>query len=280
MIPSLLAVLGLGALGALFLLIGHRRGFFTPLPERTSWPEPPLSLSILFLPFAIYFAIQFGVVTLFSPMFATLAPDRVLPVLSWLNFFIHFLLLFALASVLHYLPRTISQPILLRRGRLYPKQDILFAISAYVMALPLVAFANEIANWILYLFYGPLELPDQLAVQFLKMTLGNPGYFFLATTTIVVLAPLIEETLFRGFLQSFLRKHLGARAAILIASLCFSMFHYSFAQGVSNLPIIASLFVLALFLGFLYERQGSLLASVSLHAIFNLISVVDLTFFE
>lgn len=277
---SFLAVLGLGALGALALLIAYRRGFFIWPANRSTWPEPPITLPILFLPFALYFAVQFGVVTLFSPLFSTLAPERVLPVLSWLNFFIHFLLFFGLATVLHYLPRIISSSLLLRRTPFQPKHDLLIAACAYVISLPLLAFVNDIANWILYFAYGPLDLPDQLAVQFLKMTLGKPGYFFLATTTIVIFAPMIEECLFRGFLQSFLRRHLGTGKAIALTSLAFSLFHYSFAQGVSNLPIIASLFVLAVFLGFVYERQGSLFASISLHALFNLVSVIDLAFFS
>ena len=85
--------------------------------------------------------------------------------------------------------------------------------------------------------------------------------------------------LFRGFLQTYIRKHLGPKQAIVITSLCFSFFHYASGQGLGNIMIITSLFVLALFLGFLYEKQGSLLAPMVLHASFNTISVINLYLF-
>ena len=37
-------------------------------------------------------------------------------------------------------------------------------------------------------------------------------------------------------------------------------------------------FILALFLGYLYERQGSLIAPIALHASFNAISVMNIYF--
>jgi hypothetical protein len=121
-------------------------------------------------------------------------------------------------------------------------------------------------------------MPDQTAVRFVKMTLEHPPYFLLAALSVSVLAPLIEETLFRGFLQSFIRKHLGSTQAIWITATCFSLFHFSLDQGVGNIPIIGSLFCLALFLGFLYEKQRSLLASITLHATFNTFSILNLYF--
>ena len=96
--------------------------------------------------------------------------------------------------------------------------------------------------------------------------------------TIILLAPLIEEILFRGFLQTFIRQHLGSRQAIGITSLLFALFHYAPEQGLGNIPIVGSLLVLALFLGFVYEKRGSLLAPITLHACFNSISVLNLYF--
>lgn len=128
-------------------------------------------------------------------------------------------------------------------------------------------------------FFNIEQLPDQVAVKFLKMTFEYPLYLLLSVFSIVVLAPLIEETLFRGFLQTFIRQHLGSKQAIWITSACFSFFHYSSEQGLGNIPIIGSLFVLALFLGYLYERQGTLIAPMALHASFNAISVMNIYFF-
>ena len=91
-------------------------------------------------------------------------------------------------------------------------------------------------------------------------------------------APLLEEFLFRGLFQTWIKKHLGVKAAILIASLCFALFHVSVAHGVGNLSLVPSLFVFSCFLGFIYERQKSLFASIVLHTTFNLVSTLRIIF--
>ena len=105
-------------------------------------------------------------------------------------------------------------------------------------------------------------------------------YFFLIVVIVTFLAPCIEETLFRGFLQSYIRQYLGPKLSIVISSFCFALFHYSSEQGLANISIIGSLFSLAFFLGFIYEKRGSLLAPIILHSAFNTISAINLYFLE
>ena len=100
----------------------------------------------------------------------------------------------------------------------------------------------------------------------------------MASATIVIAAPCIEEFLFRGCLQSFLKQYMSTKGAILFSSLCFSLFHFSLSQGLGNISLCASLFVFALFLGFIYET-GSLFASVGLHMTFNIVSAGRVLFF-
>jgi len=157
--------------------------------------------------------------------------------------------------------------------------DVWFAFFAWLLAFPLVLFLSQLLELLINWSFSITQLPDQNAVLFLKSTFENPLYFILATLSIVVLAPLIEETLFRGFFQSYIRQHLGSKQAILITSVCFSLFHYTGAQGLGNISIIISLFLLSLFLGYIYEKRGSLLAPMVLHATFNAISVINLYLF-
>jgi len=147
-----------------------------------------------------------------------------------------------------------------------------------VISFPLVIFVNQLFDWIVSNVLNVPQVPEQLAVYFLKMTFGHPLYFFLATLTIVVFAPLIEELLFRGFLQSFIRKQLGSKQAIFITSILFSFFHYSPEQGLANLTIIASLFTLSLFIGFSYEKTKSLATPIIFHSLFNTVNVCNLYF--
>jgi membrane protease YdiL (CAAX protease family) len=152
-------------------------------------------------------------------------------------------------------------------------KDISIGIITWAVSFPFVLFASEIFEFFIYLAFGPQEY-EQVAVQYLKMSVGSNVLFIIAIFTILIAAPIIEELLFRGFLLNYLRKFFGVKGAIFLSALAFSLFHFSFSQHLGNFPLVASLFTLALFLGYIYERQGSLFSSIALHMTFNVISTL------
>ncbi len=80
----------------------------------------------------------------------------------------------------------------------------------------------------------------------------------------VVMAPLSEELLFRGMIQSMLRQSTHRPwAAIAITSVLFGLIHYQMPQDVPALILFGAA------LGYNYERTGRLTGSVFLHACFN-----------
>src|SRR5690606_13618209 len=87
----------------------------------------------------------------------------------------------------------------------------------------------------------------------------------------LLLAPLSEELLFRGIFQTGLRRLLPGRPgsvrhrwlAILLASLVFGLMHLAVPQHVP------ALIVLAVILGYQYERTGSLVVPIFVHILFN-----------
>lgn len=154
-------------------------------------------------------------------------------------------------------------------------KDLLVGAGTWLIAFPVTIVIGQLLA-IITLLYFPGPAKDQVAVKYVRMAQAYPGLFWIMVGTIIFLVPLLEEILFRGFLQTSLRGRMGAFGAIACTSIIFALFHYSSSQGTSNLEIVGSLFVLSCFLGFLYERQGSLWASVGLHAFFNLISILFL----
>lgn len=95
--------------------------------------------------------------------------------------------------------------------------------------------------------------------------------------SLVVLPPLAEEIMVRGFLYSSLKKAFRMRWAVILTSALFAAAHLP--EGGSGGPLyIAALdtFVLSLVLIYLREKTGSLWASIGLHSIKNGIAFVAL----
>jgi len=268
--------IGFGILASIVLYFAGRAKYFSLQKEEMKWLFPIRWYHVLTV-FGMYFAVVIFLVPLISSsirQYLSYSPSIALA--TWLNFLASFIILTSIALYCSVIPREIAWRIWRRSDRSFFFQDFGFAFLSFVVAFPFVIFLNEVFDIILYYFFQISELPDQLAVRFLKMTFEYPTYLFLSTVTIVVFAPMLEEVLFRGFLQSFIRQHLGSKSAILITALCFSFFHYSPEQGLSNISIIGSLFAIALFLGFVYEKRGSLAASIALHMLFNAVNVLNL----
>ncbi len=59
---------------------------------------------------------------------------------------------------------------------------------------------------------------------------------------------------------------------ISLSSMVFAFCHFALSQQIENIEILVSIFVLSLFLGYLYEREGNLWAPIGLHAMFNAVT--------
>ena len=91
-----------------------------------------------------------------------------------------------------------------------------------------------------------------------------------------VIAPFYEEVLFRGFALNAWRKTVGTRGAIVRSSILFVLAHMLFVGGDRFSEAVSLAFVggvvripIALALGWLYVRTGSLWGPIGLHAAFN-----------
>lgn len=116
------------------------------------------------------------------------------------------------------------------------------ASNALIQAL---GFEIELQSPVTKLF--EIDDPDRLA-----------NLLFLA----VVIAPVIEEIVFRGFLHPLLKGILPTWLAIALTSLVFAAFHF-------HAPVFAQLFVLAVIMSLAYEATGSLGLCILIHMFFN-----------
>jgi len=120
----------------------------------------------------------------------------------------------------------------------------------------------------LYFYLLGIEMPE----SFIEFMLAEP--ILLGFISVVVVAPIIEEFLFRGFLHSQLRRSvLKDWGAIVVSSLVWTAIHFQYEIG-----ILFFLFLFGLFLGFLRLKYGSLLIPIVLHAINNLLSFLQVIY--
>lgn len=85
----------------------------------------------------------------------------------------------------------------------------------------------------------------------------------------VIVAPVAEEILFRGYFYGVMRRFAGRLPALLTSSLLFAAIHV-------HLPSMLGLGILAVILCLLYERTGSLWATITMHATFNATTIAVL----
>jgi membrane protease YdiL (CAAX protease family) len=86
--------------------------------------------------------------------------------------------------------------------------------------------------------------------------------------TAVLVAPIVEEMLFRGFLQTLFRSYVSRPwLSIAMGSLLFVTVH-------SNSAHWPALFVLSMGMGYAYEQSGSLWQPIFIHMLFNGTAVI------
>ena len=110
-----------------------------------------------------------------------------------------------------------------------------------------------------------LGLPDLMQDTFLGMSRNVFGII-----SITIMAPLVEELLFRGAIQGYmLRKGMKPLNAILIASTIFGIVHMNPIQ-------IPFAFAIGLIFGWLYYRTGSVVPGIIGHFINNSIACLQM----
>jgi len=84
---------------------------------------------------------------------------------------------------------------------------------------------------------------------------------------VVIAGPIVEELVFRGFLQPLFSKTLGSAAGILISAVLFGLLHAPQSQWAWQ--VILAITVAGAAFGYVRERTGSTLASIAAHVGFN-----------
>lgn len=145
--------------------------------------------------------------------------------------------------------------------------DALKALLAFVCYIVLVAVVSVVAK----LAFPSLDFEQKQQLGFE----ANKGIvnLLLAGISLVILPPIVEEILCRGYLFTGLRARMKLLPTAILVSLVFAVAHLQFGSNSPLLWVAAiDTFVLSLVLVYLREKTGRLAAPMFLHAYKNLIA--------
>lgn len=139
---------------------------------------------------------------------------------------------------------------------------VIFLSSIFAGSLATIitnAVADVFDSW-----FGTGEIPD--AMEGTMPPEGEAGGLAIAMIFLVITAPVCEELLVRGILLTALRKH-GEWFGIIVSALVFGFIH-------GNLDQLPYAFVVGILYGLLAVRSGSVIPSMILHSVNNLLVVL------
>lgn len=126
----------------------------------------------------------------------------------------------------------------------------------------LLIFSDVVFLRVLVAVFGPSSTwPRQLSQSTLDAT-QQPILLALVIVTGLLLTPVIEEILFRGVLYQALRRTMSPGSASVLSAVVFALMH---GQVVLIIPFT----IMGVILALIYERSGSLLPTILVHACNN-----------
>ncbi|HBR95319.1 MAG TPA: hypothetical protein DEA90_14250 [Opitutae bacterium] len=145
------------------------------------------------------------------------------------------------------------------------------ALPLFLMFLPVIWIASLVSTALLNVLEaaGVIDAfaPQELITLFQKG--GDPLAIGLLVLMAVVLAPIVEEIIFRGCIYRFLKSQTTRLPAQILSGCVFSMMH-------ANLMSFVPLVIVGVLLARAYEKSGNLLVPIWFHAFFNAFSLLML----
>ncbi len=132
-------------------------------------------------------------------------------------------------------------------------------------AYPLILAADGVSRW----FFGGGSSKQQIVEMFTGSETIEQRVLIIVLA--ITIAPFAEEFIFRFFLYGVLKRYFGRGPGLVLNALLFAAVHV-------HLPSLGPLFVLGACFTLAYEWSGSILVSMTMHALFNFISLSALAF--
>jgi membrane protease YdiL (CAAX protease family) len=138
---------------------------------------------------------------------------------------------------------------------------VLWGVGGALLFVPVAWGLQELLGCLIELATRHPAEQQELVVELQKAGLPWGEQVFIGVLSVLI-APVAEETLFRGVLYPAIKQGGFPRTALWVTSLLFAAMHFN---TLSFVPLA----LFSLLLIFLYEKTGSLWASITAHSLFN-----------
>ena len=223
-----------------------KRGGFYRLPPKKS--PHPLPLWQTVGVFATFLLISYLLLPLFALALAYFKTGSVIAIgslsnvwLGWIQVAAFFILLVALLFYCKCLKKEDALEVFWGGKR---KQylstafkDIGFGAMTWLVSYPIVVTTSLLAGFVSFQLWGVRGI-EQLAVKQLLKFLDEPFLFACLALSVVLIVPFMEELLFRGFFQTWLKRFVGRGWSVAITSLLFACVHFAPSQKTVNFDLI------------------------------------------
>ena len=138
--------------------------------------------------------------------------------------------------------------------------NILWIMPAFVFSMLVVGALLVASGWQVWV-QDSLGSKPQEAVTLVRET-SNYGLLVAMAFAAVVVAPIAEEVIFRGYLYPVVKRFTDRWFASIFTGVFFGVIHF-------NLMALPMLALMGVVLAVLYEKSGSLWVPIGCHAAFN-----------
>jgi membrane protease YdiL (CAAX protease family) len=146
--------------------------------------------------------------------------------------------------------------------KLFEADKIIKSIISFIIFIPLLFLISFIIQYVL-----PEYKQQEIVLNFKSTLIEDKGILL----HVLVIAPIVEEVIFRGCIYRILKSKIPIIFATIINSTLFALIHY-------NVLSYILLFVLSIFLTYIYERNGSIICPIIIHSLFNLMMSILIVF--
>ena len=143
-------------------------------------------------------------------------------------------------------------------------KSISWIMPAFVFVMMIVGAILVACGWQTWV-QDSLGAKPQEAVTLVRET-SDVGLLVAMAVTAVIIAPIAEELIFRGYLYPVVKRFTDRWFASIFSGVLFGVIHFN----VMGLPMLA---LMGIILAVIYERSGSLWVPIGCHAAFNATSV-------